>query len=225
MHEEDDHLPPLHTGRRLLGEIGDVTVVLIDISLLGALVENFGELPPGMKSTLTFQLRGRDHAFACHVVRSIAQRFADREQETVIFHSEIRFSLASSEEEAELLEIVSSWSADAVTARVLNAVSTDAVFDGEGSGHAAEMLEPGGAADSAYLELRLVGDSWVRTHKLVGDQPPDGFTVSSFENSDSVEEFCRSYEEGDEVDRDLIRQFSRMSLIDPSNIPPRPPGE
>jgi len=221
MLKKDDDLPPLHTGRRLLGEIGDVTVVVLDISLLGALVEHYGELARGLESTLTFHLRDRDYAFSCRVTRSIAQRFADKEQQTVIFHSEVRFAPANDEEEAGLRELVSSSSADVLTARVLNAFSTEAIRVDEGAKHAAELLEPREAADSAFLELRLIGDIWVRTHKLVPDQPADGFTIGSYENTDAVEELCNSYEKADEKGRDLIRQFARMSLSEPSEIPPR----
>ncbi|HEX2121627.1 MAG TPA: hypothetical protein VHL59_08300, partial [Thermoanaerobaculia bacterium] len=83
------------------------------------------------------------------------------------------------------------------------------VIDGD------RMLSDLGAAarsKETFLRCQLGSRGWVRDVTASRDQPPDGFTISAAETEDQVQLLQLAYEESDERERRLLREFAAASL-------------
>ncbi|HEX6100274.1 MAG TPA: hypothetical protein VF432_28425 [Thermoanaerobaculia bacterium] len=81
--------------------------------------------------------------------------------------------------------------------------------------HGDRMLSDLGSAARSrqtFLRCQLGGDGWSREATAVRDQPRDGFTISASETADQIQLLQLAYEESDEPERQLLREFAAASL-------------
>jgi hypothetical protein len=76
------------------------------------------------------------------------------------------------------------------------------------------LSDLGSAARSmqTFLRCQFRAGSWRREGTAIRDQPSDGFTVSASETEDQIQLLQLAYEESDERERRLLREFAAASL-------------
>jgi hypothetical protein len=77
------------------------------------------------------------------------------------------------------------------------------------------------ARERGYVRYTLSKSGWFRKKTHVPDQPEEGFTLWSHEDSDQVELLCAAYENGGPGTRWTIRTCAELSLIVDDSIPPQ----
>ncbi len=77
------------------------------------------------------------------------------------------------------------------------------------------------ARERGYVRYSLAPTGWSRKKTHSSDQPEEGFTLWSHEDSEQVELLCRAYEKGDRSTRWTIRTCAELSLIIDDSIPPQ----
>ena len=77
----------------------------------------------------------------------------------------------------------------------------------------AQMGEAHRSRSRGFISFRLKGDSWWRVPTDSPNQPPDGFTVASYEDDEELETLCHTYEQADEEGRRLIRLVAELSVV------------
>lgn len=77
------------------------------------------------------------------------------------------------------------------------------------------------ARERGYVRYTLSPTGWSRKKTHVPDQPEEGFTLWSHEDSDQVDLLCLAYEKGDTSTRWTIRTCAELSLIVDDSIPPQ----
>ena len=83
------------------------------------------------------------------------------------------------------------------------------VIDGD------RMLSDLGAAarsTGTFLRCQLGTEGWSREVTATRDQAPDGFTIDASETEDQIRLLQLAYEESDEHERRLLREFAAASL-------------
>lgn len=194
-------------GKPLLAMIDGQSALILDIGLSGAFVEHYGTVASGDKFRLSFRWKGGEVAFLCSVVRTAVIRAAQEGQATVS-QSGIEFVESFGESDAKLQDMMGTFVARVLTAQKANA-SGDATTSASILSQLGEARRTRTRGFVAYL---WDGKAWTRRRTQLSDQPRNGFTVGAYEDEDDLEVLCRTYEQGDDEARNLIRLVAELSV-------------
>lgn len=209
-------LQRLPLARPISAYLDGVSVLILDLGVLGALVEHDDQLETGQKRSLSFSWETKKVEVRCEVVRSLVKRVVADGERKLVFHSGLRFLEAEEGSDnilrriisAHVTRIIAAQEANAQGIRERNRIDGDATITSLGAAKRAR--------EDGYLSFRLEADGWKKTRTLDVEQPLNGFTVAAFEDSEQLQALCRAFEEADEQGRQLIRMSAELSLSDPS---------
>ncbi|HEX7828123.1 MAG TPA: PilZ domain-containing protein [Thermoanaerobaculia bacterium] len=200
----------LKLSKPILGTLGSVNALVLDIGMAGAFVEHYGTAAPGDQLDLTFRWQGEEVKFRCEVVRSNVVKQPGGDGKNDLSQSGLRFREAVGDSGEKLQDLIANF-----VGRILAAQKANAA--GESAGHSAgeTILATIGQArrsrSHGFISYRLKDGRWWR---LPGDspvQPADGFTVGAHEDEDEIETLCRAFEQADDEGRRLIRLVAELS--------------
>jgi hypothetical protein len=175
---------------------GDHQVRILDLSTVGARVESDDQLPLGERHPLRFTWRKEQIEVMAEVVRG-----GDGDD-----------GLRFNEESGVVRRLISEANAEVRRAQAANALGLreQNVIDGD------QTLTAASAAARSLVKGFVVwtydGKEWASRKALLPDQPEDGFTVAAAESPEQVEQLRKSYQEGDNDGRDLIRRLASLSV-------------
>lgn len=199
--------------QRIRGTMGNVPIVVIDVSLVGLRVAHQEALPDiGRTAPLTFEWEGRRFSGTCEVRRTTVEKPARSKFEKTLYHSGLYIvskDPASAEVVRDLIETCVSRALDEQKA---NARGIPAM--------AAQSVQTGGTSDE-FLRCELGSTGWTTTPTRDSRQPENGFTISGSEPPSKVEMLRRTWEIGDADARRLIRTFASLSISKAEGIPTR----
>jgi hypothetical protein len=198
--------------KRIRGTVGNVVVVVLDVSVAGARVAHQDPLPPvGGISTLKFDWEGHHFRAKCEVRRTRTEKPARSQFEKPLYHSGL-FLTVDALHEKILRDIVAESVARAMDEQRANANGIPAI--------AAQSFQTGKGDEFVRYELR--GGTWTQNPTRDSRQPHgDGFTISASESPAKVTMLCRAYESGDADGRRLIRTFASLSISKTEGVPTR----
>ncbi len=185
----------------LPGTLGNTTVTIVEIGVLGAGVKHDSPIASEYEE-LHFQFDGNDIGMRCEVVR------------TKDTQSGIRFLSALDDSGDKLRAMLAKLVTHEFEVRrnhppnTIPAVSVDGDKTVRG-------------ADAGFLTYRLENGVWRKRRVFLPEQPSMGFTVARTEDSAEMQRLCRVYEASDEEGRRLIRLFAELSVSDVLEIPPK----
>jgi hypothetical protein len=216
----------------ILGRLGGQSVVVVDISLDGALVEHSEPVAIGSEAALSFLWEDDMVVMRSRVVRCKLERFAGSGGEGLtVFHSGLLFTEADASRE-QIKKMIAEHISRALDEQKANArgqlpVSLEhmPIFrehtltaNQDETAKAVGLTDQRPAARIAratgYICFRLDQNSWKRTRTNDPEQPPNGFTVSASEDLAQLEELCETYRRGDEPAREFIRLLARLSITE-----------
>jgi hypothetical protein len=177
------------------GWFGDYAVRLIDVSAVGALVEQVEHeepIPAAARGLLRFYWRGEQLELMAETARSLDSGAG------------LRFL----EENEPLMRLIALSSAEA-----LQAIEANARGDRAANVVGDETLTSAWRRPATgFVRWSWDGTRWQSEHSLSPDQPADGFTIPAGEDEEQVTLLCRTYQEGDPEARRLTRVFAELSV-------------
>lgn len=212
----------------IVARYGTSAVVVIDLSVGGALIEHYSRLDRDTERPLRLQWGSDDFGIRARVIRCSVDRILPGDDGLTIYRSGLRFEESDAEQVARLKELIHGVVAATLAEQRANArgdqpdtsrempVFRDGILTTADPGLDEKMgkLLPGSAIvrERGYLRMTLNGNRFKRTWTLDPTQPPDGFTVSAGEPQADIELLCRAYLESGSEGRQLIRNLAQASL-------------
>jgi hypothetical protein len=188
----------LHMVRPIDGWFSDYAVRVLDLSTAGARIESDDDIPVGARGLFRFFWRKEQVEVTAEIARSDSE------------HEGLKFT----EESGVVRRLISEANAEVRRAQAANALGLreQNVIDGD------QTLTAASAAQRSMMTKGFIvwtwdGSAWSSRKALVPDQPDDGFTVAAAESPDQVDQLRKSYEEGDEEGRNLIRRLAELSVV------------
>lgn len=209
-------LQRLPLARPIHADLDGTSVLVLDLGVLGALVEHDDQIETGQKRTLSFIWETKKVEVRCEVVRSLVKRVVADGDRKLVFHSGLRFLEAEEGSDnilrriiaAHVTRIIAAQEANALGIRERNRIDGDATITSLGAAKRGR--------EDGYLSFRLGPDGWEKSRTQDTEQPLNGFTVAAYEDTDQLQSLCRAYEGADEQGRQLIRMSAELSISDPS---------
>jgi hypothetical protein len=191
----------LRLAKPIPARLGSEAMLMLDLGPTGALLTGRCSYAAGTEHELAFADGGSRVK-----VRARITGVADHER-TPDTDLLLRFLEPSDALEA----FIAGYEEQIRRAEVANAEGDAAhnVIDGD------RMLSDLGAAarsTGTFLRCRLRAEGWSREVTATRDQAPDGFTISASETEDQIRLLQLAYEESDEHERRLLREFAAASL-------------
>ncbi len=184
--------------RPIDGWFSDYAVRVLDLSTAGARIESDDDIPVGARGLFRFFWRKEQVEVTAEIARSDSE------------HEGLKFT----EESGVVRRLISEANAEVRRAQAANALGLreQNVIDGD------QTLTAASAAQRSMMTKGFIvwtwdGSAWSSRKALVPDQPDDGFTVAAAESPDQVDQLRKSYEEGDEEGRNLIRRLAELSVV------------
>lgn len=224
---DDDRrrLERIHLTEPIRATLGALPVRIVDIGLMGALVEHEQPLEVGASSTIEFSHDGSRVFAGCRVARCNFQPILSEARGERIYHSGIEFESSDEDAARSLKALIIDHVSRALEAQKANAKGAiadlvdDPPFLRESrSGGKVRRSQP-----ATFVCCRLSADGiWKKTILSRPTQPVDGFTVRLGATEDEVNRLCRAYGEAGPEVRKLIRLCAEMSAMDDDQtLPPQ----
>jgi hypothetical protein len=201
----------LKLSKPILARMRGQNALILDIGVMGAFLEHYGEASHGERFSIVFRWKGEDVEFECEVARSTIVRNPGGDGESIVSHTGVRFVECDKESTARLQDLMATFVGKILAAQKANA-SGDA-DDHVGAAILAQIGEARRNRTRGFISYRLKDGSWWRVPTESPTQPPDGFTVAAYEDDDELETLCRAYEAGDDESRMLIRLVAELSVM------------
>jgi hypothetical protein len=217
----------------LLGRIGTLQVILIDISLRGARIEHASPLQKDTSTRIVFQWDDQTISAECRVVRSRLERFSTGPDGLTAYHSGLEFTNLTDKTNAALKEMLEYFISRALEEQKLNArgaipptVENMPIFrfGGQLTANPSDVAHAHGgnsslplsrlARETGYICYALDNRNWRMKRTNDPSQPPVGFTISATEDVSQAKLLCDAYEKSDEPGRKMIQLFAQLSIME-----------
>jgi hypothetical protein len=223
----------------LVGRVGTLQVILIDISLRGARIEHASPLQKDTSTRIVF--RWEDHTISaeCRVVRSRLERFSTGPDGLTAYHSGLEFTNLTDETNAALKEMLEYFISRALEEQKLNArgaipptVENMPIFrfGGQLTANPSDVTNAHGgnsslplsrlARETGYICYSIDNRQWRMKRTNDPSQPADGFTISATEDVSQAKLLCDAYEKSDVPGRKMIQLFAQLSIMEGEGISP-----
>jgi hypothetical protein len=192
--EERRSFDRLNLTKPIDGKFGDMSVMVVEVSVGGAKIVHDEPLKKGAAAKLCFDWRGQKIVVASEVIRTDGAR------------SGLHFL----EHNEAMVKLVNEWANEVLNAQQANA-------DGDRAGNfvaddTMTAVSAGARAFTGYLQYHLTANGWKCHRALLPDQPEDGFTVSANESQEQIDLLCRTYEGGDADAKKMTRMIAGLSI-------------
>jgi hypothetical protein len=211
MRDDRREFQRLKLSKPILGTMRGANALILDVGVAGAYLEHYGTAEPGERFQLVFRWQGEDVEFHCEVARSHVIREPGGDGKSVVSHTGVRFVEAVGNANARLQDLIATFVGHILAAQKSNASGERG--ESAGASILARLGEARRMRSRGYIAFHLKDGTWWRAPTSSPKQPPDGFTVGSHEDEEEIETLCRTYAEGDEEARNLIRLVAELSLV------------
>jgi len=195
-------------ARPLMAKLGGRDALVVDLDVDRALVDHDDPIEPKQSRPIEFQFEDESYSFTATVDARSPRLLLGR----TLWRSVVTLSEGTDDADLRLAEAVSRYSSRVLQALEANATGArgDNRVDGD------ETITTLGAAmrlgGMSFVTYRYDGTAWTKTVSLLAEQPDEGFTISSFEDADQVEDLCRTYAAADPESRKMIRMMAELSV-------------
>lgn len=212
------------------GKLGDLEVVIVDVGVLGSMVEHDEETEKNQITTLVFYTEAGMVDLEVEVVYTSPKPWKDPDNPhrgQKAFHSGIRFRQATGDSDARLRLLIATCArkglrADQVQKQSANPGAPPSPAPDPGDLTLSPFRTRRDASPaSGFDTYRLDGKSWRKRSSALPAQPADGFTVPSSEEDDHIQLLCRTYESASEDGRKMVRALAEVSVSRAKGLPPK----
>lgn len=201
----------LKLSKPILATMRGANALILDIGVAGAFLEHYGTADHGEHFSLVFRWQGQDVEFRCEVARSAVIREQGGDGKSVVSHTGVRFIEPVGDANERLQDLIATFVGHILAAQKANASGQRG--ESAGASVLARLGEARRLRSRGYIAWHLKDGTWWQVPTASPKQPPDGFTTAAHEDEDEVQTLCRTYEEGDQEARDLIRLVAELSLL------------
>lgn len=201
----------LKLSKPILATMRGANALILDVGVAGAYLEHYGTAEPGERFPLVFRWQGEDVEFECEVARSQVVREKAGDGKSPVSHTGVRFVEPVGDANARLQDLIGTFVGHILAAQKSNASGERG--ESAGASVLARLGEARRMRSRTYITFHLKDGTWWRAPTSSPKQPADGFTVGSHEDEDEIETLCRTYANGDEETRNLIRLVAELSLV------------
>ncbi len=191
----------LRLAKPIPAKLGHEAVLMLDLGPAGALLSGRCSHAAGTEQDLAFADGESRIRLRC-LITGVAEHLLGPDTDLLV-----RFA----ERSAALEDFIARYEDQIRRAETANADGDAArnVVDGDRS-----LSDLGSAARTygTYLRYRLNAGAWSREVTATADQPPDGFTIAASETEDQLQLLRLAYEESDDHERRLLREFAAASV-------------
>jgi len=197
-------------------------VTVLEIGLLGALIEHTDRLGEDEDGTLVFTWEDEPISAVARVARSEVSVARSEANGETTYLSGLEFESSERTDSEKLKRMIAFHVTRSIELMKANALGRSKPLDDAASFLTpSPFLEPSVPATRIYVCCRLdAAGKWHRAEVLKPKQPPDGFTVAADYGDDEIALLCESYEQGDEDARRMIRVCAEMSIAAGEDVPP-----
>jgi hypothetical protein len=191
----------LRLAKPIAAKLGEQAVLALDIGPAGALLSGRCSYTPGTEHDFAFSGDGLRVRVRCRITGTadhlltpdtdLLVRFLDRSDALGDF-------IARYEEQIHRAE-----DANAAGDAARNVIDGDRTLSDLGSAARSKQT---------FLQCRLQAGIWTREVTAIADQPADGFTIAASETEDQLQLLRLAYEESDDRERRLLREFAAASI-------------
>jgi hypothetical protein len=213
----------LKLSELLSGTFDGKPVSVIEVGLLGALVEHADRLDDGTEGALVFEWEEEPICVEARIAHSEVSLARTESRGETVYLSGVEFASSSESDAAVLKRMISVHVTRSLERMKANARGSTRPMDEAMSllRTPAPFLETPQETTKIYLCFRLdASGQWHRAEVLKPKQPPDGFTLAADSSEDDITLLCRSYEEGNEDARKMIRVCAEIALAAGEDVPP-----
>lgn len=227
----------IHLAKPLVGKVAGRNVVIRDVSLTGLRAEHDFPLKVGSELKVSFSWHDTAIELLATVIRCKFDTFSEG---LTIYQSGLRLAENASSGARRLRAQITDELRHALDEQRANArgdipkfLERMVVFARggqvtENQGDVAYRYESEIALpyyriarERGYVRYTLASTGWTRKKTHSSDQPEEGFTLWSHEDSEQVDLLCDAYAKGDANTRWTIRTCAELSLIIDDSIPPQ----
>ncbi|HYK03789.1 MAG TPA: hypothetical protein VE974_18675 [Thermoanaerobaculia bacterium] len=191
----------LRLAKPIPAKLGEQALLALDLGPAGALLSGRCSYAPGTEHDFAFAEGGIRVKVRC-LITGVAEHLLTPDTDLLV-----RFL----EQSDALADYIARYEAQIRRAETANADGDAArnVIDGDRT-----LSDLGSAARSkeTFLRCQLNDGAWTREVTASADQPPDGFTIAASETEDQIQLLRLAYEESDNRERRLLREFAAASL-------------
>jgi hypothetical protein len=191
----------LRLAKPIPAKLGEQAVLALDLGPAGALLSGRCSYAPGTEHDFAFAEGGIRVKVRC-LITGVADHMLGPDTDLLVRFIERSEGLAN---------FIAAYEEQIRRAETANAEGDAArnVIDGDRT-----LSDLGAAARSkeTFLRCRLNGGTWTNEVTALRDQHADGFTIGASETEDQIQLLRLAYEESDDRERRLLREFAAASL-------------
>lgn len=201
----------IHLEDRPAGQFDGKPVEVEELGLTGLRISSNQSFEPGHFGELVFRYEDEDVRARCRVARSTLQSRLSEAIGELVYDIGLEIAEIDASSSESLRNLIGKRVARALERQRANAMGEQYDWD--------RMIESsrrrGSPAGQIYTSCRLLpSGQWTESTILKPTQPRDGFTVRANATDDEVATLRKAYEDGSDEERDMIRVFAEMSLLD-----------
>lgn len=197
------------------GHADKQAVRIIEVGLLGALIEHDAPFEPDSEARLLFSVGPKTIAIDCNVARSEIDAVRSESTGNPVYRSGLEFMHAVGDSTVLLRGLIAAHVTRMMDAHKANARGElPSLLKAPGSG------SPLPTSGNQYLACRLEKGGWRTMQIMKPSQPPDGFTVAASTTPEDLEMLCKVYEGANGETRKVIRACAELSLTRDEPVPP-----
>jgi hypothetical protein len=201
----------LKLSKPILATMRGANALILDIGVAGAFLEHYGTAEHGERFHLAFRWQAEDVEFECEVARSSVIREPGGDGKSIVSHTGVRFLEGVGDANTRLQDLIATFVGHILSAQKANAAGQ--LGESAGASVLARLGEARRMRSRGYIAHHLKDGTWWHAPSSSPKQPTDGFTTAAHEDEDEVETLCRTYAEGNQEARDLIRLVAELSLM------------
>lgn len=204
------------------GRLGPVEVFLVDIGVLGTLIEHDAPLETSQTARLIFPWKNRSLELDSEVVYTSGSPLSDPdhpERGARKRHSGLRFREAIGDSDERLRELIMDCAN-----RALEPKEASAILEWKAKAQQTRAAAGHEAAAIGFLTYHFGRSGWKKTATDQSKQPPDGFTVAASEDETHLQLLCRAWETTSQEGRNSIRALAELSVSKAQGLPKRSSG-
>jgi hypothetical protein len=227
----------VHLAHPVVARLGSASVVLVDVSLLGARVEHNMPLQAGARARLSFTWDDEELTIESRIVRSRLERFSVGADGLTVYHSGLEFEEVPTDTKARLKAMIGRFISRALEEQKLNArgvmpehdVNNMPIFRHGGqltanprnvAANVTALPTSRIAKESGYICYHLENNTWRKKRTHDPGQPMEGFTISATEDRAQADLLCEAYLRSDKEGRKMIQLFAQLSIVQGEGILP-----
>lgn len=215
MSEERRRAERIQLEQPISGHADKQAVVIVEVGLLGALIEHGSPFDVDSEARLLFSVGPKTIAIDCTVARSEIDAVRSETTGAPVYRSGLEFMHAVGDSTALLRELIASHVTRMMDTHKANARGDlPALLKSPGSG------SPLPSSGNQYLACRLEKGGWRTMQIMKPSQPPDGFTVAASTSPQEIAMLCEVYQAANGETRKVIRACAELSLTRDEPVPP-----